>query len=150
MKRLIVALVAVALCVSAWGQTKVYRLTETGWGRIGETYKQSVLADWVVSDIAIHKWKKATGTFTVNFDKREAVLTQRGKADKTFNLLTEGSPKETRDGWTYVEYMALDGHNSVCHFWLCKHESGAERLLTLYPWTVPTAAYGYLLTPEQE
>lgn len=130
-------------------QTQTWQLVETGWGRIEKSYQNGWNLLTHLGEMNIPRWRKAAGSLTIDFDKKEVVLTQRGKADKTFILLSETSPKETRDGWTYVEYMALDAHNSVCHFWLCKHEEGAERLLTLYPWTYPDTIYGYNLAPAE-
>ena len=147
MKKWFFVLLLVLPCVSGWCQSEKYQLTETGWGRIEKSYQNGILTN--LGEINIPRWRKASGSMTIDFDKKEAVLTQRGKADKTFTLLSETSPKETRDGWTYVEYMALDGNNSVCHFWICRHESGRQRLLTLYPWSRPDTVYGYNFDPEE-
>lgn len=147
MKKWIFVFLLVLPCLSGWGQSEKYQLTETGWGRIEKSYQNGILTN--LGEINIPRWRKASGSFTVDFDKKEAVLSQRGKKDKTFTLLSETSPKQTRDGWTYVEYMALDGSNSVCHFWICRHESGWQRLLTLYPWWYPDTVYGYNFGPEE-
>ena len=149
MKRLLVMTLALAALLPLHAQTKTYRLTETGWGRIEKASRSGIPGTSAVGEMNIPRWKKASGTFTVDFDRKEAVLSQNRKKDKTFTLLSDSRPMETRDGWSYTEYMALDGTNSVCHFWLCKHENGTERLLTLYPWTVPDTVYGYMLTPEE-
>ena len=131
--------------ISAAAQTVNYRVLETGWGRIEKSYRQSTLVELGVGEMNIPRWRKTSGTLRIDFDRKEVVLSIRGKKDKTFTLLSESRPFATRDGWSYVDYMGLDGNNSVCHFWLCKHESGAQRLLTLYPWMVPDTVYGYRL-----
>ncbi|MCR4859946.1 MAG: hypothetical protein K5910_04710 [Bacteroidales bacterium] len=150
MKRVLLIISLALLAVSAaQAQTKTWQVTETGWGRIEKTYVSILSPGEGVGEMNIPRWRKVSGTLTVDFDRKEAVLSLPRKKGKTFTLLTESKPYTTRDGWTYVDYKALDGSNSVCHFWLCKHESGAERILTLYPWTSPDTVYGYLLTPEE-
>ena len=149
-QRLIILCCLLLAGMTAKAQTLTWQLSETGWGRIEKGFAYAAaMPESSIGEMNIPRWRKATGTLTVNFDKKEAVLTQRGKADKTFTLLSESTPKETRDGWTYIEYMALDAHNSVCHFWLCTHAAGAVRLLTLYPWTRPDTVYGYQLSPAE-
>lgn len=147
MKRIVLLFLAALAALPLCAQTESYRVVETGWGRIEKAVRQGIPTYSAVGEMNIPRWKKVSGTLTIDFEKKEAVLTQQRKKDKTFTLLSETRPMETRDGWTYVEYMALDGHNSVCHFWLCTHESGIRRLLTLYPWTVPDTVYGYMLAP---
>jgi len=133
---------------AAWGQTKTWQVTETGWGRIEKAFRTFPPVGAGIGEMNIPRWRKAAGTLTIDFDRKEAVLSLPRKKGTTFRLLTESQPYKTRDGWTYVDYQALDGSSTVCRFWLCTHESGAERLLTLYPWTVPDTVYGYRLSVE--
>ena len=147
MKKWFFVLLLVLPCVSGWCQGETFPLTETGWGRIEKSYQNGILTN--LGEINIPRWRKASGSFTVDFDKKEAVLSQSRGKDKTFYLLTESRPHETRDGWSYVEYEALDNHNAGCRFWVCKHESGAERVLVFYPYWTPDTVYGYRLTPEK-
>ena len=149
MKRLRILLLAAACFLPLHAQTKTYQVSQTGWGRVEQGSHFGILGTSAIGEMNISRWKKVSGTFTVDFDKKEAVLKQNRKKDKTFTLLSDSRPAETRDGWTFVDYMALDGTNSVCHFWLCKHEDGTERLLTLYPWFYPDTVYGYMLTPAE-
>lgn len=148
MKTVRILLLAAALLTgsAATAQTLHYNVLETGWGRIEKNYKQGASPGFsAVGEMNIPRWRKTSGTLTVDLDKKEVTLTQKRKKDKTFTLLSDTTPGQTRDGWTYTEYMALDGNNSVCHFWLCTHESGLRRLLTLYPWSRPDTVYGYML-----
>ena len=149
-KCLLISIFALLAIGTAVAQPRTWQIAQAGWGRIekGIAIAQA-MPEQTVGEIIIPRWRKASGTLTVDFDKKDVVLAQRGKAEKTYNLLTEGNTKTTRAGWSYVEYMALDAHNSVCHFWLCKHESGAARLLLLYPWRYPDTVYGYDLTPAE-
>ncbi|MBP5337492.1 MAG: hypothetical protein J6Y63_08325 [Bacteroidales bacterium] len=149
MKRLLILLLAAACFIPLHAQPRTYQVSQTGWGRIEKASRSGIPGTGAVGEMNISRWKKVSGTLTVDFDKKEAILKQNHKKDKTFTMLSDSRPMETRDGWTYVEYMALDGTNSVCHFWLCKHEDGTERLLTLYPWFYPDTVYGYMLTPAE-
>lgn len=147
MKRIVILFLAALAALPLCAQTETYRVVETGWGRIEKAVRQGISHDTAIGEMNIPRWRKVSGTLTIDFDKKEVLLTQQRKKDKTFTLLSDSRPMETRDGWTYIEYMALDGHNSVCHFWICTHESGIRRLLTLYPWSFPDTVYGYMLAP---
>ena len=149
MKRFLL-IIAIALLAgsAAWAQSRTWALSETGWGRVDFALQQGVIPMHTMGEINIPRWRKATGTLKVDFEKKEAVLSQSRGKDKTFHLMTESRPHETRDGWSYVEYEALDNRNAGCRFWVCKHESGAERLLVFYPYWTPDTVYGYRLTPE--
>ena len=151
MKRLLV-LFALALLAgsAAWAQTKSWQVTESGWGRIENGISNSPsMATRTIGEMNIPRWRKTPGTLNVDFDKREASISLNGKKEKTFYLMTESRPFQTRDGWTYVEYEALDNRNAGCRFWLCTHESGSQRVLLLYPWWRPDTIYGYLLSPSE-
>ena len=149
MRRLLIIALALLTASAAWAQTKTWQVTETGWGKIDRGISIVTRPERGIGEIFIPRWRKVSGTLTVDFDKKEATLSlSRGK-DKRFYLMTESAPRETRDGWTYVEYEGLDGNNAGCRFWLCKHESGAERLLTLYPFWTPDTIYGYRLSSSE-
>lgn len=151
MKRFLI-LFALALLAgpAAWAQTKSWQVTENGWGKIDRGISVVYARpERGMGEINIPRWRKVSGTLTIDFDKKEAnLLLSRGK-DKRYYLMTESAPHETRDGWTYVEYEALDENNAGCRFWLCKHESGTERLLTLYPFWSPDTIYGYRLSSSE-
>ncbi|MCR4824804.1 MAG: hypothetical protein K5849_05540 [Bacteroidales bacterium] len=138
---------------SGWtvqAQTKSWSITETGWGRVelARTYGSLNIYEGGIREMNIPRWRTASGTLRIDYDKREASLSVGRKKEKTFLLLTESRPFTTRDGWSYVEYESLDERNSGCRFLVCTHESGAERLLILYPFSRPDTIYGYRLTPE--
>ena len=150
MKRTLVVLCCLVLAaLAARAQSGRWQVSESGWGRIENGISIAhAAAERTMGEMNIHRWRKSPGTLRVDFDKKEAVLSLNGKKDRNFHLMTESRPFQTRDGWTYVEYEALDARNAGCRFWLCTHESGIQRLLILYPYSRPDTIYGYLLTPE--
>ena len=147
-KWMILTVLALLVCVAAQAQPRTWRITESGWGRVESSYRQSTLVDPPLGEMNIPRWRKVSGTLTIDFEKKEVTLSLDRKKDKTFYLLAQHAPAVTRDGWTYDRYMAMDGNSTVCHFWLGVHESGAQRLLTLYSWTLPDTIYGYRLAEE--
>lgn len=151
MKRMILILALSLLAVSAaWAQPRTWKVTQTGWGRIERGISITHSApERGIGEMNIPRWRKVSGTLSFDFSKREAVISLDRKKDKTFILLTESRPFQTRDGWTYVEYEALDGTNSGCRFWVCTHESGSQRVLVLYPFYRPDTIYGYNLSSSE-
>ena len=145
---LIISCLLLLTGLAARAEGRTWQVTETGWGRVHTGISiATAYPERTMGEMSIHRWRKAPGTLKVDFDKREATLSLNRKKDKTYILMTESQPSQTRDGWTFVEYEALDGRNAGCRFWLCKHESGAERLLIFYPFGRPDTVYGYLLSP---
>ena len=151
MKKCFLLIVFALLAGSAvWAQPRTWQVSEYGWGQIKSAISVAhSVPERGLGEINIPRWRKASGTLQVDFDKREAVISMDRKKDKHFYLMTESRPFQTRDGWTYVEYESLDDKNAGCRFWLCTHESGTQRVLILYPFYRPDTIYGYLLTPEK-
>lgn len=150
MKRGLIILCCLFLAgLAGKAQTKTWQISETGWGRVEKSYRQSNWAGPPLGEMNIPRWRQVSGTLTIDFDKKEVVLSLDRKKGKTFVLLAQRDPAVTRDGWTYDRYMAMDGTSTVCHFWLGTHESGREQLLTLYSWTLPDTIYGYRLIPDE-
>ena len=143
-----ILILCLALLTGSAAMAQTWKVSETGWGRIENTYSaQAIRSEYALGEMNIPRWRKTAGTLKVDFDKREAVISLDRKKDKTFVLLTESRPCQTRDGWTYVEYEALDNRNAGCRFWVCTHESGSQRVLILYPYYSPDTVYGYRLDP---
>lgn len=149
MKRLILFLAAALMALPLAAQTKTWQIAETGWGRVEKATRFGIAGSTALGEMNIPRWRKANGTLRINFDKKEAVISLKNKKDKSYYLLTESRPFETRDGWTYVEYETLDERNAGCRFWVGVHEGGMERLLVMYPFSNPDTVYGYLLTPDE-
>ena len=147
MKRYLL-LLAAALLLGAAAHAQTWQVTESGWGRIEKSFTPHYVPKQTLGEINIPRWRKTPGELKVDFAKKEAVLSLKGKKDKHYNLMTESRPYQTRDGWSYVEYETLDDQNAGCRFWICKHESGTERLLILYPFSNPDTIYGYMLVRE--
>ena len=146
-KGILILCLALLTGSAAWAQT--WKVAETGWGRVENAYSVvAVRSEYALGEMNIPRWRKTAGTLKVDFDKREAVISLDRKKDKTYVLMTESRPFQTRDGWTYVEYEALDNRNAGCRFWVCTHESGSQRVLILYPYYSPDTVYGYRLEPE--
>ena len=146
-KTIIIFCLALTAGLSALAQTRTWTVTESGWGRIENGISVAgSFPERSIGEMNIPRWRKTPGTLKVDFDKREAVLSLDRKKEKPFILLTESRPFQTRDGWSYVEYEALDARNAGCRFWICTHESGSQRLLILYPFGRPDTIYGYNLT----
>lgn len=149
MKRLLLFIAAALVALPLAAQTKTWQIAETGWGRIERAARIGVAGSTALGEMNIPRWRKTAGTIKVDYDKREAVISLDRKKDKTFVLMTESRPFRTRDGWTYVEYEALDNRNAVCRFWVCTHENGSQRVLILYPYYSPDTVYGYRLAPAE-
>ena len=147
MKRVIFLFVFALLAIpAAWAQNKSWTLTDSGWGRV-DTGSRPLGAspELVMGEINITRWRKASGTVKADFDKKTVVISQNRSKDKKYQLLTESRPSETRDGWSYVVYDAMDSHNSRSRMWICKHENGTERILVFYPAYAPQKVYAYML-----
>jgi len=130
-------------------QTRSWKITQSGWGHIQEGISVVFSAPEVsVGEINIPRWRETPGTVTIDFGKRTASIVIDKKKGKTkeYDLMTESEPHKTRDGWTFTEYEGLDELNEGCRFWLCRHESGSERILILKPYRRPHTVYGYSLT----
>ena len=149
MKRYLLLLTA-ALLLGTAASAQTWQVTESGWGKVkGGIAIVQAAPKRTIGETDIPRWRKTPGTLRIDFDKREAILSLDRKKDKTFYLMTESRPAQTRDGWTYVEYEALDGNNAGCRFWFCTHENGARRVLVFYPFSAPDTVYGYRLAPEK-
>ena len=149
MKRFFLLIAAALLALPLAAQTKTWQVAESGWGRIEKASRSGLAGPTALGEMNIPRWRKADGTVKIDFDQREAVITLKNKKVKSFYLMTESRPYQTRDGWTYVEYESLDERNAGCRFWLCTHESGTQRLLVLYPFNNPDTVYGYMIIPEE-
>lgn len=145
-----ILILCLALLTGSAAMAQTWKVAETGWGRIEDTYSAvNIRSEYAIGEMNIPRWRKTAGTLKVDYDKREAVISLDRKKDKTFVLLTESRPFRTRDGWTYVEYEALDNRNAGCRFWVCTHENGSQRVLILYPYYSPDTVYGYRLAPAE-
>ena len=148
MKRYLL-LLAAALLFGIAAHAQSCQITESGWGRIKDGISIGhAVQGRTIGEMNIPRWRKTPGGLKIDFDKKEAVISLNGKKPKPYNLMTESQRFQTRDGWSYVEYEALDERNGGCRFWICKHESGAERLLIMYPFVRPDTVYGYMLVRE--
>ena len=149
MKGYLLLLVA-ALFFGTAANAQTWQVVESGWGRVkGGIAIVQAAPKRTIGETNIPRWRKTSGELKVDLDKKEAVLSLKGKKDKHYNLMTESQPFQTRDGWSYVEYEALDGNNAGCRFWFCTHESGIRRVLVFYPFSAPDTVYGYMLGPEK-
>lgn len=145
-----IMILCLALLMGLAAQAQTWKVTESGWGRIEHSYAvTAVRSEHAIGEMNIPRWRKTAGTIKVDYDKREAVISLDRKKDKTFVLMTESRPFRTRDGWTYVEYEALDNRNAGCRFLVCTHENGSQRVLILYPYYSPDTVYGYRLAPAE-
>lgn len=149
MKRIFLLIFTALLALPLAAQKETFQVVETGWGRIEKAYRFGVPSTAALGEMNVPRWRKISGTLLVDFDNKEAVITLKNKKVKSYYLMTESRPYQTRDGWTYVEYEALDERNAGCRFWLCTHESGTRRLLVLYPFSTPDTIYGYMIIPDE-
>ena len=84
MKRLLILLLAAACFIPLHAQPRTYQVSQTGWGRIEKASRSGIPGTGAVGEMNISRWKKVSGTLTVDFDKKEAILKQNHKKDKTF------------------------------------------------------------------
>ncbi|MBQ9173748.1 MAG: hypothetical protein IJ161_08485 [Bacteroidales bacterium] len=135
------------------GQTRSWEITQSGWGHIQEGISVVFSAPEVtIGEINIPRWRDTPGTVTIDFGKRVAsiVINKKKVKTKEYDLMTESEPHKTRDGWTFTEYEGLDELNEGCRFWICRHESGSERILILKPYRRPHTVYGYKLSSKEQ
>ena len=139
---ILAALLLSALAASA--QTETYSVTQSGWGRL--EVKPRVVGvtsyDYMVSEVDIHRWRKAEGELIL--DKEYKRLTLRlARKEIDYVLLTDSYVHQSKDGWSYVEHQALENDRTYCRVWDCTHEDGSRQILVLYP----SFVQGYKITP---
>ena len=134
MKKFIISLFAVALlgCCVASAQTEKYKVTESGWGR--PDFGMSLGAGGNVltmTELPIHRWRKTKGEAVLDMEERQLTFTLPRK-EIFYHLLTESYVHKDRNGWSYVDYLALENDVTLCHVWVCTHEDGSRQICIVF------------------
>ena len=130
---LFVAFLLLAGGVTTSAQTERYSIKESGWGRTetGVTKIANIPYEGTISELDIHRWRKTPGEIVVDFDERELTV-RLARKEINYVLLTESYTHRIRDGWDYVDYLALENGTTLCRVWICTHESGAKQVCVLF------------------
>ena len=147
MKKFILLMVSLVLaCGVMSARTEKYAIPFSGWGRLEIRSKTNGISaiDPKVSELDIHRWRKAGGELDLDLDGK-LVTVRLPRKEITYNLLTESYVHKANDGWSYVEYLALENDHTFCRVWVCTHEGGDKQFLVLYP----TFVQGYKLAPAE-
>lgn len=145
MKKLVVIIVSFLLLAagSAFAQKQTYAVTYSGWGRLEVRAKTNGITPYEsrVSELDIHRWRKANGT--MEWDDKQVTI-RLPRKEITYALLTDSYVHPAKDGWSYVEHVALENEHTICRVWMCTHEDGSKQFLVLNGVFV----YGYKLVAE--
>ena len=146
MKKFVVFIIAFLLLAAgaAFAQKQNYTVSYTGWGRLEVRAKTNGITPYEsrVSELDIHRWRKANGTMEVD---GKQVTIRLPRKEITYALLTDSYVHPAKDGWSYVEHVALENEHTICRIWFCTHEDGSKQFLVLNGVFV----YGYKLIPAE-
>ena len=115
---------------AASAQTETYTVAYSGWGRVEVRAKSNGTTsyDYKVSELDIPRWRKANGTMEVD---GKQVTIRLARKEITYALLTDSYVHPAKDGWSYVEHVALENEHTICRVWFCTHEDGSRQFLVL-------------------
>lgn len=147
MKKLIVILVSFLLLAggAALARTERFTITNSGWGRpeSGVAIGAGPSNRSVIS-LDVHRWRKTRGELTIDLDAHELTVRQPHK-EIVYNLLTESYTHKDKNGWSYVERLALENGATLCRIWDCTHEDGTRQVYVLFN----NFVQGYKILPEE-
>lgn len=144
MRRLLIIAALLLSGLAAFAQKQSYTVTYSGWGRVEIRANTNGVApfDFKVSELNIPRWRKTAGTMDV--DGKQVTL-RLPRKEITYALLTDSYVHPAKDGWSYVEHVALENEHTICRVWFCTHENGTKQFLVLNGAFV----YGYKLIPAE-
>lgn len=144
MRRLLIIAALLLSGITAFAQKQTYTVPFSGWGRLEVRAKTNGTTpyDFKVSELDIPRWRKTAGTMDV--DGKQVTL-RLPRKEITYALLTDSYVHPAKDGWSYVEHVALENEHTICRVWFCTHEDGTKQFLVLNGAFV----YGYKLIPAE-
>lgn len=148
MKKIIVILAGLLLLAggSALAQTERFTITNAGWGR---PEKGIVIAgisptSTPMASLDVHRWRKTHGELVLDLDGKK-VTVRMPRKELFYDLLTESYTYKDKNGWSYVDHLALENGTTLCRVRDCTHEDGTRQVYVLFN----NFIQGYKILPEE-
>jgi len=145
-KVLMIIVAALLLSGMAFAQSGRYIITNSGWGRpeTGLSVGAGPTSLAMLS-LDVHRWRKTPGELILDLEGKK-VTVRLPRKEVSYDLLTESYTYKDKNGWNYVDHLALENGTTLCRVRDCTHEDGTRQLYVLFN----NFVQGYKIVPTDD